>query len=290
MKVLILGANGFTGRELIRHLERSAAHEIYCAALSMPQQPRSFECDLTCAESVLSLVERLRPDQVYHLAGRFTNDYEVDYPANVVSTKNLLDSIRKLQIDCRVLLIGSSAEYGLVEPNENPVDEKHELNPVSVYGLTKVYQTQLMRLYHAVHRMDVVLARPFNLLGRGVSPKLFVGRVQQQIESYVKGEISKIVLGNLRHRRDYISVEKAVAAYELIMNHGQAGEVYNVGSGHSIAIHELLKNMLSEHGLSMDIVEEQLNDGVGKLDIKDLYADLSKISSLKKKAPGEGVE
>jgi GDP-4-dehydro-6-deoxy-D-mannose reductase len=288
MKVLILGANGFTGRELIRHLERSAAHEIYCAALSLPESPRSFECDLTCAESVLSLVTTTRPAQVYHLAGRFTNDYEVDYAANVVSTKNLLDGIRKLQIDCRVLLVGSSAEYGLVEPTENPVEEEHDLNPISVYGLTKVFQTQLMRLYHTVHRMDVVLARPFNLLGRGVSPRLFVGRVQQQIESYLKGEISRIVLGNLRHRRDYISVEKAVAAYELIMNHGQAGEVYNVGSGHSIAIRELLKNMLAEHGLSMDIVDEQLNDDSGRPDIKDLYADLSKISRLEKKAPGAG--
>jgi GDP-4-dehydro-6-deoxy-D-mannose reductase len=286
MKVLILGANGFTGRELIKHLERSPALEIYCAALTLPERPRSFECDLTCARSVLSLVEAVRPDQVYHLAGRFTNDYEVDYAANVVSTKNLLDSIRKLQIDCRVLLTGSSAEYGIVEPAENPVDEEHVLNPVSVYGLTKVFQTQLMRLYHTAHRMDVVLARPFNLLGRGVSPRLFVGRVQQQIESYLKGEISRIVLGNLRHRRDYISAEKAVAAFELIMNHGQAGEVYNVGSGHSIAIHELLKNMLAEHGLSMEIVDEQLNDDGGRPDIKDLYADLSKIGGLEKKASG----
>jgi len=289
MKVLILGAHGFTGRKLSGHLERSAAYEIYGAGLGMPQkEPRSFECDLTCARSVQSLVEMLKPAQVYHLAGRFTNDYEVDYPANVVSTKNLLDSIRKLQIDCRVLLIGSSAEYGLVETEENPVDEKHDLNPVSVYGLTKVYQTHLMRLYHAVHRLDVVMARPFNLLGQGISPRLFVGRVQQQIESYLKGEISKIVLGNLRHRRDYISVERAVAAYELIMNHGQAGEVYNVGSGHSIAIRELLKNMLSEHGLSMDIVQEQLNDDRGKPDIKDLSADVSKISNLEKKVHGEG--
>lgn len=290
MKVLILGANGFTGRELIKHLERSAAHEIYGAALSMREEPRSFECDVTCARSVLSLVEMLKPAQVYHLAGRFTNDYEVDYAANVVSTKNLLDSIRKLQIDCRVLLVGSSAEYGLVETTENPVGEEHDLNPVSVYGLTKVYQTQLMRLYHTVHRMDVVLARPFNLLGRGVSPRLFVGRVQQQIESYLRGEISEIVLGNLRHRRDYISVERAVAAYELIMNHGQAGEVYNVGSGRSIAIHELLKNMLAEHGLSMDIVHEQLNDDGGRPEIKDLYADLSKLGSLEKRVRGEEVE
>jgi nucleoside-diphosphate-sugar epimerase len=164
------------------------------------------------------------------------------------------------------------------------------LNPISVYGLTKVYQTQLMRLYHAVHRMDVVMARPFNLLGQGVSPRLFVGRVQQQLESYLKGEISRIALGNLRHRRDYISVEKAVAAYELIMNRGQAGEVYNVGSGRSIAIRELLEKMLAEHGLSMDIVDEQLNDESGKPDIKDLYADLSKISRLEKKVTGEGVE
>lgn len=284
MKVLILGAEGFTARHLIGHLERSAAHEIYGAALGAPQESRRFECDLTCPESVQSLLATLRPEQVYHLAGSFSNDYEADYAANVISTKNLLDSIRNIQIDCRVLLVGSSAEYGLVETRENPVGETHDLNPVSIYGLTKVYQTHLMRLYHAVHRMNVVMARPFNLLGRGMSPRLFVGRAQQQIESYLKGEISEMVFGNLQHRRDYIGVEKAVAAYELIMNYGRAGEVYNVGSGRSIAMHELLKSMLSEHGLSMDIVREQVKDGDGKLDIKDLYADLSKLRSLEKKA------
>jgi GDP-4-dehydro-6-deoxy-D-mannose reductase len=286
MKVLILGAGGFTARHLAERLRRRPDCDLYFASRRPAEGPHWFSCDLTDADEVLSLVASLGPDQVYQLAGSFSNDYALDYPANIVSTKNLLDAVRATHAACRVLLVGSAAEYGLVSPEENPVNEDHALNPVSVYGLTKVYQTHLMRLYCALHRMDIVLARPFNLLGKNMSPKLFVGRVQQQVEAYLGGQIDKIELGNLRHRRDYVGVEKAVGDYELIMNHGLAGECYNVGSGRSTAVEDVLSAMLSEYGLTMEAVREHADAAGHKPDVKDIYADLTKLKGLEEKVLG----
>lgn len=287
MKVLILGAGGFTARHLAAHLKRKAADDLYFAARQAAAAPDWFGCDLTDDGEVRSLIARLRPDQVYHLAGSFSNEYALDYPANVVSTKNLLDAVRAARVGCRVLLVGSAAEYGFVKAEENPINEDHDLNPISIYGLTKVFQTHLMRLYCGLHRLDVVLARPFNLIGKNMSPRLFVGRAQQQIEAFLSGQTDRIALGSLRHRRDYVSVEQAVRDYELIMNYGRAGESYNVGSGRSLATRDLLSGILSEYGLSMELVQEQANIDTHQPDVQDIYADLSKLKSLEEDMLGD---
>jgi nucleoside-diphosphate-sugar epimerase len=281
MKVLVTGAGGFSGRHLVQYLAENSSLEICCTSLT----PRSgeanwFTCDLTERSATAALIEQVAPNRVYHLAGGNSNDYGADYQANVVSTRNLLESIAKTAPRCRVFLAGSSAEYGFVAEEENPVKEDHPLTPMSVYGLTKVYQTYLMKFYCAFHGMDIVMARPFNLLGKGMSDKLFVGRVYQQVDAYRAGRTAKILVGNLQHRRDYIHVEEAVRYYALIMRRGKAGEVYNVGSGVSIRLRDLLQNILEENGLGTDVVEEQAARGTNTFDIKDLVADVSKLKAL----------
>jgi GDP-4-dehydro-6-deoxy-D-mannose reductase len=212
--------------------------------------------------------------------GSFNNDYDIDYRVNVLSTKNLLDTCLKLNLKCRILLIGSSAEYGIVTEKDNPVREDHPLSPVSIYGLTKSYQTHLMQYYHNVHNMDIVMARTFNIMGKGISNKLFIGRLYEQLDEYKRGNISEILMGNLQNKRDYIDIKKAVRDYRLIMEYGLSGEVYNVGSGKSIKIYDLLDKILKDNKLSMNIVKERPTEKLNKLDIKDIYADISKLSSL----------
>lgn len=280
MKVLVLGASGFTARHLIENLRADPDNEIFCSSLSAEGGANWIECDLTIPAATDSLVEQAQPDQIYQLAGSFTNHYETDYLSNVVASRNILESILKTKRECRVLLIGSAAEYGLVRPEDNPISEDHPLNPISIYGLTKVYQTDLMRFFRNVHDADVVMARPFNLIGKDISERLFPGAVQKQIAEYKAGERSEIILGNLSHRRDYIKVEAAVKYYELIMKTGRAGEVYNVGSGKGTTIRDLLKAIMEENGLSMDLVEERAVSDTNKLDVKEVIADVTKVNSL----------
>jgi GDP-4-dehydro-6-deoxy-D-mannose reductase len=274
---------GFSGCHLTDLLKGCCSYQVYLTDRLPSNLDNFFICNLGDMRSVLGLIKKTRPDQIYHLAGSFSNDYDIDYEANVLGLKNILDSLLALELRTRVLVVGSSAEYGIVDPGNNPVCEDHPLAPVSVYGLTKLYQTCLMLYYCSVHKMDIVMARTFNLFGRGMSKHLFVGRVYDQIRKYMRGEISKVSVGNLLSKRDYIDVFDAIKSYELIMNHGSTSEIYNVGSGRSIMIKDLLQKIFDEFELSMDILEVKVEPNPKKFDISDIYADISKLNALKRK-------
>lgn len=279
MKVLITGANGFTGSHLVRYLHQKSDLKLYGVSRSKKQES-DYICDLTDYESVNHLIQEIKPDQIYHLAGSFSNDYQIDYANNVLSSKNILDSLIENKLACRVLLIGSAAEYGFIKEEDNPVKEDHPLNPVSIYGLTKVYQTHLMKFYHQVHELDIVMARTFNLLGENVSNRLLIGRIYEQIEQYKRGAIEKIILGSLESKRDYIDINEAIKSYERVINKGQKGEIYNVGSGFSVKLSDLLEKILLDNDLETDIIEIRTTNFVNKLNVDDIFADISKITVL----------
>jgi nucleoside-diphosphate-sugar epimerase len=283
MKVLITGSSGFTGTHLVKYLQRNSELKISCVTRNKQQDNTGFICDLTDCNSVENLIQEIKPDRIYHLAGSFTNDYSVDYANNVISTKNILDSLLKSKISCRVLLIGSAAEYGLIKEQDNPVSEDYPFNPASIYGLTKVYQTHLMQFYCQVYDMDIVMARTFNLLGKNISRQLFIGRVYQQIEEYKSGKIDKIILGDLESKRDYIDVQEAIKYYETIMAYGKMGEIYNVGSGNSVRLYDILKAILLEYDLTIDIVETRLKNYANKINVNDIFSDLFKVNLLRQK-------
>ena len=279
MRIVVTGASGFSGHYLISHLRQSSSDEIVCTARRAPASAECIACDLQDGNAIDALMDKIRPARVYHLAGTFSNDYEIDYRANVLSTRNLLQAILKKNFECRILLLGSAAEYGAIRLDENPINEEQPLRPVSAYGLSKVFQTYMMKFFFVAHKMDVVMARPFNLLGPGMSEKLFVGHVERQIELYKAGKIERISVGNLDHRRDYIRVEKAIEAYVRIMQRGKSGEIYNVGSGQSILLRDLLGQILEQHG----IAKASINEGSRQaetFDVAEIFADTRKLNSL----------
>jgi nucleoside-diphosphate-sugar epimerase len=267
MNVLITGANGFSGSHLIELLSQDPTLQLFKTDFG--------HCDLTNYSEVERLIKEVRPSQIYHLAGSFTNDYAVDYSNNVVATKNILDALVHYKIKCRSLLIGSAAEYGM--PLQNPVSENSPLKPLSIYGLTKVFQTHLMQTYGSLYGLDLVMARTFNLFGKGLSKRLFVGHLYDQIEQYKQGKIGKIVLGDLGAERDYIDVTQALLYYRTIMNKGVSSQIYNVASGKPTKIADILAAVLKEQGLRRDIVEETLGKN---LNVQQIYADVQKLMSL----------
>jgi nucleoside-diphosphate-sugar epimerase len=288
MKILITGAAGFTATHLAKELAARSGpaagrNELFFTGIraDRPEHCADYiQCDLSQFEPVRQLIDSIRPDRIYHLAGSFSNTYELDYQANVLSTRNVLESVLRAQSGARVLLVGSSAEYGTVTADDNPIREDHPLKPISIYGLTKVFQTQLMDYYCRVNKLNIVMARTFNIFGKGMSNRLFVGRLHEQIDKYRRGEIEKITVGNLKSKRDYIDIADAVKLYEAIMAGGKAGEIYNVGSGSSIKIHDLLTRMLAEAGLTHDVVEEQVFPQKSQNEVADIHADMSKTNAI----------
>lgn len=280
MSVLVTGASGAFGRLLCARLEAEAALH-WRVDLQADGEGRYRRCDLTDAGEVRRLLAELRPTLVYHLAGTLSNSFERDLDANALSAKHLLEALAGERIAARVVLIGSAAEYGLVSPEENPVREDRVLRPVSVYGLTKAFQTQIACHYAHSRGSDVVVARPFNLFAPGLSERLFVGRVQRQIAQVLRGETGVVEVGKLDAQRDYVDAEDALAQLRLIAERGRAGEVYHVASGTPVTMRALLGRMLAAAGLDASVVRENRGSG-GRTgyDVPVIYADMTKTDDL----------
>ena len=255
MKVLITGAAGFTGRRLAAVMPG----DVFAATRD--------HADLTDAVAVRALLASVHPAAIFHLAGGVCGTLEDDYVANIITTENVLGAVRDLCLPCRVLLVGSAAEYG---PAHGRIAETAPLRPVSAYGLIKVCQTFLMR---AFDDLDLVMARTFNLTGDGQSTRLLAGRVAAWVAA---GKPGRLRLGALDAVRDYLPVEEAAAAYIRIARYGTRGEVYNVGSGQPVLIRDLVCTLAGD----LDLVDEEPGaPGVGGA-AGEVVADVSKLEAL----------
>ena len=281
-RVLITGSSGFTGGHLVAFLSQDASLELHLADRTSPKSPHSrfHACDVSEALLAAQLVAKTKPYEIYHLVGSYTNDYDTDYVSNVVTTENILDAVRASGMKTRILLVGSSAEYGFpIDPNK-AIAEGHPCNPVSIYGLVKLFATALMGTYVRLYGMNIVAVRPFNLFGSGISERLFAGKMEQDITRYRRGEIREIITGDLNVERDYIDIEEAIKYYSAVMQKGKTGEVYNIGSGKSIPLRALLKRMLAENNLSFKCVKEGTHIVPGKIVVPKIFADISKLKQL----------
>jgi len=279
MKTLITGVQGFSGSRLA-DLLGTVPGEVYGVDLDAGDSRNNLTCDLTDAEKTLEMLDTLRPDQIYHLAGSFTNTYSRDYAGNVLSTRNILEGITELGLSPRVMIVGSAAEYGRVSADRNPTQESQPLRPISVYGLTKAMQTALMLYYVERYGLDIVMARTFNLFGKGLSERLFVGHVYRQVEKLYNQEITCIEVGNLDALRDYIDVDAALDYYRLIMAQGTSGEIYNVGSGRAVAVSDVLERILEAEDVPPKMVKQVGPVKAAIEDVDAAYADISKLLAL----------
>lgn len=281
MKVLILGASGAMGRALTSLYRESNQHTLitYGNRVSTDQDG---SVDISNFFEINTIINKLMPDIIVNLAGVYTNNYEITHKVNVEGSKNILESCRLcLNIKkIRVVLIGSSGEYGFVNPKECPVKENRVIRPITENGLSKAWQTMLASYYHGLG-VDVVLARIFNLYGPGMSTRLFSGKVLQQIQEVLSGSRDKIEVGNLDSIRDYISTDSAAKLVNKISHSGNSGEIYHVASGIGVLMRDFLEAYLNSYGLNLSCVSEIRNSEYrGGHDVPVMYACMEKTRGL----------
>lgn len=254
-KVMIFGVNGFSGRHLVEYLASQGGkyHLIGVAKEIDEAENRGLneyrQVDVSEFQNVRAVIAHFKPDIIINLIGRYgVVTYSELILSNVTVSYNILQSVVENSLqNTRLLFIGSAAEYGIVR--KNPIEESAMLAPVSLYGLSKVQQTELVEYFSRVHRVNAVVARMFNLRGRGLSSFLAIGNFQRQIDDASDGDV--INVGNLDAQRDYLHIEDAVRYYESLMLNGAPGEVYNVCSGQPIRIGDLLLELIAESGKSI---------------------------------------
>ncbi len=255
--VLITGIAGFCGSHLAELLltdgQRVMGIEAQTANLdnlsALLDRVELCQADLRDAHQLRCVVADAQPDYIYHLAGiTKTPDerYQLLYEVNVQGTLNLLEVVRTQKPDCSLLITGSSAQYGLVTPDENPIYETHPFHPITHYAVSKAAQDLVGYRYWAATGLCIVRARAFNIIGSRQRANLVGSAFARQIVEIERGSREPIInVGNLDARRDFVDVRDTVRAYQLALERGRPGEVYNVCSGQARSVRALLEGLLA---------------------------------------------
>ena len=290
MTILITGAAGFVGSHLIDFLQSNTGDIIYSSVLNEQEastvrleKDKIKIADITNAKQVDALIEEVRPNVVYHLAAQSSvgNSWKIPaltYSINIVGTTNLLESLKKYELQStKVLLIGSAEQYGTIKPEELPVTEEHALTAANPYSISKVTQEMLAKMYVKSCGMDITMVRAFNHIGPGQNTNFVIPDWCSQIVKIEKGEQEPILkVGNISVKRDFTDVRDIVRAYYLLSQKGKAGEVYNVGTGKSLSLEDIL-NVMKELSVHDSVSVEIDPDKLRPADIPELIADVSKL-------------
>ena len=282
MTILVTGANGGLGKNLVPWLrEHYSERVIGCGRSDCLDSDYSY-CDVSDETAISALIADVKTNLIFHLAGSFSGDFKKDVQVNALSAMFIFESIIANKLETRVVVLGSAAEYGVVQANDNPVSEEFRCKPVSVYGMTKLIQTDISSFYHREKGIDVVVARVFNLAMNGLSERLFYGRAESQIAAYRRGEVNEFKFGNLDSKRDYIALDEFVLQLKCVSDFGVSGEIYNLGSGQAETMRHILTEMIKNGGLRDVVVKESvfLHNNARAHDVPIIFADISKLKRL----------
>ena len=256
-KILITGASGFVGNHLVHSLSSNSNNILFGTTFSKNKvnnidNVKLLEADLTDEKVVYSLVAELKPDIIYHLAAFTSVADSFSSPKetilnNMACQINIFEAMKKNNLlDSKTLVVSSAEVYGSVKPEELPIDEEAPLNPTSPYAVSKLAQDFLGRQYFLAYNLKTLRVRPFNHVGPGQSPNFVIATFAKKIAEIEKGKMEPVLtVGNLDAKRDFTDVRDVVKAYELLMEKGEFGDIYNIGSGVSYKISDILDRLLS---------------------------------------------
>ncbi|MEI7643850.1 MAG: GDP-mannose 4,6-dehydratase [Chloroflexales bacterium] len=288
MRALITGINGFVGSHLAEYLLQQGACEIWGVSRSssidlirLRGQVTLVQADLTDPESTARAIVAAQPDMIFHLAGQpfvpeSFRDPAATMATNILGALHIFLALIAHRLPARVLVVGTNEEYGKIQPEDLPINEHAPLRPTSPYGVSKVAQGMLGLQYHLSHGLDVVRVRPFTHIGPRQNERFVTAAFARQIARIERGLQPPVMqVGNLSACRDFTDVRDVVRAYALLMRHGVAGEVYNVGTGQAVMIRDMLDMLLAE---SATPIEVQLSaDLMRPIDIPLVTCDARKL-------------
>ncbi len=262
---LVTGASGFVGRHLIDLLQSETKWSLIgVQGHPGPREPgvKQLVCDLLDADLTSRVIERHRPDVIFHLAAQAYVPKAVANPAetlvnNAVSQVNLLESCRAAGIDPVVVVVSSAEVYGAVSPNEIPISEDQRFQPRNPYAVSKVTQDMLGLQYFLSYKMKIVRVRPFNHIGPGQNDRFVVSSLARQIAEIERGLADPVLLvGNLDSVRDFLDVRDVVRAYLCVAKAGFSGNVFNVASGTGEHISAILDGLLRLSTAEVDVRQD----------------------------------
>ncbi len=266
-KALITGITGFAGSHLAELLLRESV-DVYGIQRwrsktenmeDIKDKVKIEEADLLDAHSLYSVIDKIKPDYIFHLAAQSfvqsswaspTQTLEV----NIIGTAHLFEAVRKTDLPITIQIACSSEEYGKVLPNEVPIKETNPLRPLSPYAVSKLAMDYLGYQYHESYNMNIIRTRGFNHTGPRRGEVFAESSFAKQIAEIEKGKREPVVhVGNLEAQRDYTDVRDMVRAYYLSVQKCEPGEVYNIATGTAWRINDVLKLLISMSKVKVEI-------------------------------------
>ena len=294
MRALITGITGFAGSHLAEFiLSNHPDVEVYGIMRwrsrtenieAIEQRVKLVECDLRDATSVKTLLGRVRPDMVFHLAAQSYVPSSWNAPGeslttNIIGQLNIFEAVRELKIEPWIQIACSSEEYGLVKEDELPIKETNPLRPLSPYAVSKVGQDYLGYQYHMSFGLKVVRTRGFNHDGPRRGDVFVSSNFAKQLVEVEKGKRPAVIhVGNLEARRDFSDVRDIVRGYWLSLERCEAGEVYNLCSGKAYSIQEVLDRLIELSGAKVKIEQDPAR--LRPSDVPVLIGDCTKFREV----------
>jgi len=288
--ILVIGAAGFVGKHLLRHLSADFTLTVHATKLPFEtidttdfQSVRVWDLDITLSDTTRILLNEIKPDIIIHLAAQssvglsFTKP-ELTMNINVMGSLRVMEAVREVCPACTVLMVGSSEQYGPVSEDLQPVAETTRLEPVSPYAISKMAVEQMAALYVRSYGLKFIMVRAFNHIGPGQLPLFVVSDFARQIALIEKGSAEPVMrVGNLSAKRDFTDVRDIVRGYRMLSLTGRPGEVYNIGSGKSVPVQHILDTLLSYSKIPIEVVVDPAK--FRPVDVPEIRADISKIQT-----------
>lgn len=274
MNILIIGSSGFIGKHLTKTFVDQKKYTVFTIDKDIPKDfngERNYLGDVKDRDFLKKCIQETNPDLIYYLISFFslndTKDFSLSIENSFKCLKNLFENLKP---NHRLIYVGSSAQYGRVPSNFQPVSENVGFYPVSRYGVFKIFEeNEIIRLAKK-NTTDIVSARIFNVTGPGEPERMVGGSIVAQLK--VKKEIR---MGNIMSKRDFLDIRDVANALAIIGEKGKREEVYNICSGKSISIKEYLELIIKELKTKPTIIVEK--NKFNNNDIEDLVGDNSKI-------------
>ena len=269
-RYLITGYAGFVGYHFIAYLNSIAKEKVSVLGIDITK-PFDFDdwnfnnleishktIDLLNYDEVYSTIKDFEPTHIIHLASLCSVGGSWKDPAGYFNNNsgiflNIIESVRKVEIKCRILNIGSSEEYGFVTRSQLPLVESMKINPENPYAVTKMTQESLGHVYSNGLGLEIISTRSFNHIGPRQRDSFVVASFTKQVaQAYINGEKElKMTTGNLNIVRDFLDVRDVVAAYYLLLKKGKTGDIYNICSGEGISLTSIIEELANISGIKI---------------------------------------
>ncbi len=202
------------------------------------QQLHLHPCDLNHCESLHDLLDKLKVNEIYHLAaqshvGTSFKQPVLTYQSSVTATLSLLEAVRHLTPRPRVLHVSSSEIFG--HADQYPLDENSRIHPLSPYGAAKAAATQLVQVYRQCYGLHACNAICFNHESPRRHPRFVTRKITRGVAAIRQGHADQLTLGNVDVVRDWGYAPEYVQGMWRILQRDQPEDfILATGRGHSV--------------------------------------------------------